>query len=209
MRLVPVVVVGVVLVGCVTGRTPPPSPPRHAELGLAVSTSTLRNGLARRARARSARDRGPGDDALRVGSVDDGNDAGIAHIAEHLMFQQVLGSQTLFAQLEQIATYFNALTTYDATTYITRAPRAYLDRVARDRRRAARLSLHVDQRLGVRARARGRRSTSFGNARAQAAAQRRCTAAVYPEGHPYREHHRRQRRDAQRDHARTGVRVRR
>jgi zinc protease len=64
----------------------------------------------------------------RVGSVDDPADhPGMAHLVEHLMFQQTLGSQSLFAHLEDAATSFNAMTTFDATTYVTRAPAARLD----------------------------------------------------------------------------------
>lgn len=64
----------------------------------------------------------------RVGSVDDPPaQAGVAHLVEHLMFQQVLGTQSLFARLEGIATSFNASTSFDATTYVARAQAAHLD----------------------------------------------------------------------------------
>ena len=65
-----------------------------------------------------------------VGSADDPPDhPGMAHLVEHLMFQQVLGSQTLFAHLDAIATFRNAFTTQDATTYVTRALTAQLDKL--------------------------------------------------------------------------------
>jgi zinc protease len=174
-----------VVMGCVTARPTPPAPPRHAELGLGIATTTLNNGL----RVVLVRDPSAADVEVtmryRVGSVDDGPAPGIAHMAEHLMFQQVLGSQTLFANLEQIATYFNGLTTYDATTYISRAPAAYLDRL-----------LTIE---GVRL---GLRCTSVSDA--VFAREREVVineirerddetsllgvlhSAVYPEGHPYR-----------------------
>jgi zinc protease len=65
-----------------------------------------------------------------VGAVDDPPEhPGMAHLVEHLMFQQTLGSQSLFAHLEAIATSWNAYTTYDATTYVARAQPAHLERL--------------------------------------------------------------------------------
>lgn len=122
----------------------------------------------------------------RVGSVDDGNALGIAHMAEHLMFQQVLGSQTLFAQLEQIATYFNALTSYDATTYITRAPRAYLDRLlAIEGVRLALRCTSISDSVFAR-----EREVVINELRQRDESKQLLNAlqaAVYPEGHPYRD----------------------
>jgi predicted Zn-dependent peptidase len=64
----------------------------------------------------------------RVGSVDDPADhPGMAHLVEHLMFQQTLGAKSLFAHLEDATTEFNGETTFDATTYIARAPASKLD----------------------------------------------------------------------------------
>ena len=63
-----------------------------------------------------------------VGSVDDPpGQLGIAHLVEHLMFQQVLGSETIFAKLEASSHGFNAFTTQDATTFVTRAAPEQLD----------------------------------------------------------------------------------
>lgn len=63
-----------------------------------------------------------------AGAIDEpAGQAGIAHLVEHLMFQQVLGSQTLFAHLEAGASEFNGETTYDATTYVARANPERLD----------------------------------------------------------------------------------
>src|ERR1043165_7708151 len=89
--------------------TKPPAPPRHTELGLGISTTTLSNGL----RVVLVRDARAAEIQVtmryRVGSIDDGDHPGIAHMAEHLMYQQVLGSQTLFSPLEDNATFLTGL----------------------------------------------------------------------------------------------------
>jgi predicted Zn-dependent peptidase len=115
-----------ILAGCALS-TKPPSPPRHTTLGLDISMSVLPNGL----RVVLVHDARAPEVSLtmryRVGAIDDGVHPGIAHMAEHLMYQQSVGNASLFAQLEQSTTYFNGATTYDSTTYISRAPRAELD----------------------------------------------------------------------------------
>jgi zinc protease len=64
----------------------------------------------------------------RVGSIDDPpGQEGMAHLVEHLMFQQVLGTQSIFARLEDRSTFFNATTTFEATTYVTRATPSQLE----------------------------------------------------------------------------------
>ncbi len=110
------------------GRPPPPAPPRTTNIALAISSVTLTNGL----RVVSVRD--PRATEIQVtmryavGAVDDpAGQAGIAHLVEHLMFQQVLGSQSIFNKLETTAREFNAFTSHDATTYIARAPVERLD----------------------------------------------------------------------------------
>jgi zinc protease len=108
---------------------PPPAPPRETRLGLEISTRTLPSGL----RVVVVDD--PNAAAVhvtmryRIGAIDDGEHPGMAHLVEHLMFQQVLDGQSLFTHLEDNATYFNAATTLDATTYVTRAPARELDRL--------------------------------------------------------------------------------
>ncbi len=62
-----------------------------------------------------------------VGAIDDGEHPGIAHLVEHLMFEQVLDGQPLFTHFEDAANSFNAYTSFDATTYISRAPASKLD----------------------------------------------------------------------------------
>lgn len=169
-----------------TGQRPPPAPPRRAELGLSLSTYKLHNGL------RVVLVRDPRAHEVQVtmrygvGSVDDGNALGIAHMAEHLMFEQVLGSETLFSQVEKLATYFNGITTHDATTYITRAPRTHLDRL---------LSIE-GVRLGLRCTSIS--ESTFAREREVVINELRerdeatqlfnaLHAAVFPEGHPYRD----------------------
>jgi len=65
----------------------------------------------------------------RVGGMDDGAHPGLAHLVEHIMFQQQLGGQPVFTHLEDVATYFNATTTFDATTYVARAPTGALGKL--------------------------------------------------------------------------------
>ncbi len=63
-----------------------------------------------------------------VGAADDPvGQEGVAHLVEHLMFEQVVGAQTITAKLEGTARSYNAFTTYDATTYVTDAAAAQLD----------------------------------------------------------------------------------
>ncbi|NVB83959.1 MAG: insulinase family protein, partial [Kofleriaceae bacterium] len=112
---------------CALGPYPPPAPPRHTELGIGITSFALPNGL----RVVLVKDPHAAQVQVtmryQVGAVDDLDKPGMAHLVEHLMFQQVLGGQTLFATLEDVTTYFNALTTWDATTYISRGPLARLD----------------------------------------------------------------------------------
>src|SRR5215468_9405056 len=114
---------------CVLAPRPPPAPPRQTDLGLKISSVTLANGL----RVIVVEDpRATGVQVTtryQVGSVDDQQHPGMAHLVEHLMFQQVLDGQPLFTQLEDVATSFNAATTFDATTYVARAPASALDKL--------------------------------------------------------------------------------
>ena len=51
----------------------------------------------------------------------------MAHLVEHLTFDQSVDSQLLTTRLANVASYFNAETTLDATTFISRARPAHLD----------------------------------------------------------------------------------
>jgi predicted Zn-dependent peptidase len=78
-----------------------------------------------------------------VGSIDDPpGGEGLAHLVEHLMFQQVLDGESLFAKLERHATSFNGFTELEATTFSERAPPADLDRFVAVE--AARLALRCE-----------------------------------------------------------------
>src|SRR6185312_13238573 len=92
---------------------PPNAPARDPDLRLAISTRTLDNGL----RVVVVRDPTATDVQVTmryaVGASSDGPTPGIAHLVEHLMFQQDLGRQPVFARLEDLTTYFNAGTTFD------------------------------------------------------------------------------------------------
>lgn len=116
--------IGVLLVaGLVACRPGPPAPPRQTSMDLAISNATLANGL----RVVLVRDPHATDLQVtmryNVGSVDDPKDqSGVAHLVEHLMFQQVLGNESIFAKLEATTRFFNAMTSPDATTYLARAP---------------------------------------------------------------------------------------
>ena len=164
---------------------PPAAPPRQSSLSLAISGLALPNGL----RVVVVRDPAASEINVtmryRVGSVDDTPaHPGMAHLVEHLMFQQTLGAQSLFAHLEDDATYFNGETTFDATTYITRAPRAKLDEM---------LSIEA-VRMGFRCTTitepgfEREREVVVNELRQRDAASEIWAAlhdAVYPDGHPY------------------------
>jgi len=175
------------LAGCASlAQTPPTAPPRSTRLGLDVERFELMNGL----RVVLVHDPTASEIEVTmryaVGGVDEpAGQAGIAHLVEHLMFQQVLGSQTLFAHLEAGASEFNGATTHDATTYVARANPARLDEL---------LSIEA-----VRA---GLRCTSITDSvfererevvinelrqRSEASALRASLqGAAFPGGHPYR-----------------------
>jgi len=178
-------VAGVMVAACAYPKPPPPAPARHTELGLTIKTATLRNGL------RIVVVEDPHANEVQVtmrygiGAGDDLENPGIAHLVEHLMFQQTLGAQTLFAQLEDNATFFNAFTTLDATTYVSRARPDLLDKL---------LSIEA-VRLGFRCTS--ITDSAFEREREVVKQETRLRsdardfvialhAAVYPDGHPYR-----------------------
>jgi zinc protease len=119
----------VALASCAVPR-PPQAPPRRTKLELNITGGELPNGM----RVVLVQDpRAPDVHVTmryQVGSIDDPPaQRGIAHLVEHLMFQQVLGAETLFTHLERSATEFNAFTAPDATTYVARARTAQLDKL--------------------------------------------------------------------------------
>ncbi|MGE0548278.1 MAG: M16 family metallopeptidase [Kofleriaceae bacterium] len=127
-RVVAVLTFALIAVGCLASNAPP-TPPRRTNMALTITQATIPNGL----RVVLVRDPRASEVQVTmrydVGGADDGEHPGMAHLVEHLMFQQVLGSQTLFAHLQEAATWFNAFTTWDATTYAARASADRLDRL--------------------------------------------------------------------------------
>lgn len=123
----------------------------------------------------------------QVGSVDDTPEhPGIAHLVEHLMYQQTLGAKSLFAHLEDDATWFNGNTTFDATTFMSRGTPDHLD---------ALLSIEA-VRVGFRCTSitdsvfAREREVVVNEVRQHDAVSElwaAVNAAVYPEGHPYRQ----------------------
>ena len=172
------------LAACVAA--PPPSPPRQTKLDIDITTATLENGL----RVVLVRDPKAAEVQVtmryRAGAIDDpAGQEGVAHLVEHLMFQQVLGSQSLFAKLEDAASSFNAFTTLDATTYVTRANATRLEEL---------LSIEA-VRLGYRCTSINdsvftrEREVVLNELRLKdttRALLQAVHAGVYPEGHPYR-----------------------
>jgi len=181
-----VVVCGVLSagVGCY-GVHPPPAPPRHTSMSLSITGLTLPNGM----RVVLVRDPAATEVEVttryQVGSVDDAPEhPGIAHLVEHLMYQQTLGSKSLFAHLEDDATWFNGNTTFDATTFMSRATPDHLDEL---------LSIEA-VRVGFRctsitdsvfAREREVVVNELRQRNAASELQAALYAALYPAGHPY------------------------
>ncbi len=129
------VVLGGVSIGCLgfvaacaLAPLAPLPPPRQTNMGLHISSSTLGNGL----RVVLVEDpKAPEVQVTmryQVGAIDDpAAQTGVAHLVEHLMFQQVLGGQSIFAKLEGITSSFNGTTSLDATTYVAHAQPTHLD----------------------------------------------------------------------------------
>lgn len=116
--------------GCLFATNPPPAPPRTASIGLAIEVLTSPNGL----RTILVSDRRAAEIQVtmryQAGAVDDPVDrAGMAHLVEHLMFDVVRDDQPVSTRLASIASYFNAVTTRDATIFVTRAQPRRLDEV--------------------------------------------------------------------------------
>lgn len=132
MRLVFVLATVTAVAGCAAlksqGALAPPSPPRQPSLELQFSSFLLGNGL----RVVLVKDPNAPEITVtmryQIGSVDDPSDRpGMAHLVEHLLYAPVVGGGSLFSRLEAATTYFNGATTFDATTFISRAQPARLD----------------------------------------------------------------------------------
>src|SRR5436190_18911864 len=123
----------------------PFSPPRPAQRAVQPDLRVIRldNGL----RVVAIRDAAATEVEVTmryaVGAIDDpAGREGMAHLVEHLMFQQVVGGESLFATLERQATSFNGFTELEATTFTARAAPANLERFLAIE--AARMRLRCD-----------------------------------------------------------------
>jgi zinc protease len=122
----------------------------------------------------------------RVGAADDPPlQHGMAHLVEHLMYQQVLGGQTLFAQLEASATSFDGTTTYDSTTYMARADASRLEKLlAIESVRVGFRCTTIDEASFLREREVVVNEVRYRDA--QTEVYLALLGGLYPEGHPYR-----------------------
>jgi zinc protease len=122
-RGVPVLLLVGILLGC--GRPVPPQPPRKTSLVLPMHAFRIdNNGLRVVVVPDPKTSQIQVTMRYRVGAVDEpAGREGIAHLAEHLMFLQVVGPgrAELFDKLEASATWFNATTALETTTYVSRA----------------------------------------------------------------------------------------
>ncbi len=105
----------------------PPHPPA-SKLALPVTSYRLENGL----RVVVLADPNAAETQVtmryEVGSLDDPpGRAGMAHLVEHLKFQQVVDGESVFAQLERTGSWFNGTTELDTTTYVARGAPSELD----------------------------------------------------------------------------------
>lgn len=174
------------------GPRPPPAPPRQTSLGLAIASfahapSGLRVVVVPDPRAAEVQ-------VLmryQVGAVDDpAGHAGMAHLVEHLMFQQRAAGAgaagaTLFARFEAAAAWFNAYTELDTTTFVSRgSPSRLAELLALE---AARLAGGCH---GLTSEAFSReRDVVVNELRENAAGVRTSEAlygALYPAAHPFR-----------------------
>jgi zinc protease len=190
-----------------TGPRPPAAPPRETTLGLTITTRTLPSGLRVVVVTDPHATEVQVTTRYQVGAVDDGPHPGIAHLVEHLMFQQVPNpgdGQPMFSRLEDDASYFNGATTYDTTTYMARAPATGDDGTGSSRPGSAAEGQRgvLDELLSMEALRLEQRCTSIGELAflherevvANELRQRDQSAeifaaihgALYPKGHPYR-----------------------
>lgn len=173
------------LVAC-GGIRPPEGPKRETKLGVTISNFALVNGL----RIVLVQDPRASEVQVtmryQIGAVDDPIAlAGVAHLVEHLMFQQVIDGKSVFARLEEITSYFDATTTFDATTYVERAAASRLGELLSIE--AARLQLRCGS-LSDSEFSR-EREVVVNELRQRSSAsqvQDAIHAGLFPTGHPYR-----------------------
>jgi zinc protease len=182
-----VLVVGLAVVAsCALPKPQPPSPPRQTNLGLSIRNWKLPNGL----RVVLVNDPHASEVQVTmrygVGAGDDLEHPGMAHLVEHLMFQQTLGGQSLFSQLQDNTSFFNGFTNYDATTYVSRARPEMLDKLLSIE--AVRLGFRcttITDAMFEREREVVKRELELDEDDDEQWVVRR--RAIYPDGHPYRQ----------------------
>ncbi|MFT3700690.1 MAG: insulinase family protein [Kofleriaceae bacterium] len=181
------VLVALLAGGCLSSvRSPPPPMQRSPRLGLELAKLELSNGL----NVIVVSDRTAPEIQVtmryRAGAVDEPDgQAGVAHLVQHLMSEQVLGAQTIAAHLDAAATFHDGEVSRDATTFVERSTRD-----------------HLDEMLSIEAVRAGLRCASITDAAFERARQAvvaeihahaeaiaiddAVTRALEPEGHPYR-----------------------
>ncbi len=173
------------VMACV-GMRPPEAPKRETSLGIVVSSFELTNDL----RVVLVQDPRASEVQVtmryQVGAVDDpAEQGGVAHLVEHLMFQQVVDGRSIFSRLDDVAPAFNATTTFDATTYVERSDPVHLDELLAIE--AARLAVpctSLSDSTFVR-----EREVVVNELRQRSYASEiveQFYGALYPAGHPYR-----------------------
>ncbi len=176
------------LAGCAVAlhHDSPPTPPRQTHLGIDITQMHLTNGL----RVVLVRDPLAAEVSVttryRVGAADDpAGQEGMAHLVEHLMFQQVVGTQSIFSHLDSETSYFNGNTTWDGTTFETRAEQSRLgELLAIEGVRAAGTCKSISEQVYER-----EREVVINEIRMRDEWDQVIVAihaGLYPEGHPYR-----------------------
>jgi zinc protease len=113
----------VTLAACWPGtRLPPAEPNRSVRFGLEISSFTTTNGLNVVVVPDPNAEQVQVSIRYEVGLVDDPpGQEGMAHLVEHLMFQQIVDGETLFARLERSMLFLNGFTNPESTTFVERA----------------------------------------------------------------------------------------
>ena len=174
--------------GCATLRGAPPAPSRRLDFHTRLQPFSTRNGI----RLVLVEDHNSSlvNVVVRydVGAIDDPpGKEGLAHLVEHLMFQQRPTGVTLASSLGQFAVSYDASTTLDATEYTTEAPASRLKDVLMVEAMRLNLGCHTipedafeRERQVVINEVRERQRGGAGPV------LRALTDAAYPAGHPYR-----------------------
>jgi zinc protease len=126
-----------------------------------------------------------------VGSIHDPpGRAGLAHLVEHLMFEQrsgVPGTPTVGAELDDVAVFHNAFTTWDSTHYLAMTTPDKLDRlIAIEARRLTTTCDQIDEKIVAREREIVRQELRQRKESLAVRVLPLLLRAAYPDTHPYR-----------------------